>query len=74
MKMQQVESSLIESVGYDEEASQMHLRIKRNRGGGYYIIDVPQEVYEEMMQHRSIGGFYLSRIKKVYPWTKKEEG
>lgn len=62
--MKRVHSSSIKEVGYT--ASTKQLRVMFNRGSIYVYDDVPEHVYEEMMDSKSIGSFLNRNIKPHY--------
>ena len=65
MKLQRVQSSAIEAVGYDAQRGWLEVRwIGQERAYRYY--GVPAEVYEELLQADSIGGYVNQRVKPVY--------
>lgn len=70
MEMQEVKSSWIEAVGYDEGAQELHVKFRPGRGGGktYIYGMVSREVYEEMLEAESVGRYYQAHIKDVYEW------
>jgi hypothetical protein len=64
MKRQQVESSNLASVGYDE--TEKILEIQFHSGGVYQYEDVEKEVFDELMNANSKGRFFIGRIKGEY--------
>lgn len=68
MKRQSVESSNIASIGYDAENE--ILEIEFNHGGVYQYIDVPENVYEELMNADSHGRYFVHNIKDDYEFQK----
>lgn len=63
MKRQSVESSNLASVGYD--AANEILEIAFNHGGVYQYFDVPENIYEELMNASSHGQYFDRNIKKA---------
>ncbi|NEW79036.1 MAG: KTSC domain-containing protein [Gelidibacter sp.] len=63
-----VASSNIASVGYD--AVKMILEIEFHHGAVYQYVDVPQKVYEELMNSAAKGSYFMNEIKKKYNYTK----
>jgi hypothetical protein len=63
MERQSVESSNIESIGYDAENE--ILEIEFNHGGIYQYFDVPENVYDELMSASSHGQYFDRNIKKA---------
>lgn len=57
-----VESSNIQSVGYDPDSSVLEVEFKKN-GAVYQYYDVPQYEYEEFMNAESKGRYLNMNIK-----------
>lgn len=68
MRRQSVKSSNIASIGYDETSE--ILEIEFLSGGIYQYLDVPNYVYEELMNAESHGKYFNAYIKDNYE-TKK---
>ena len=68
MERKHVDSSNIESIGYDSESQT--LEIEFLKGSIYQYFDVPQNVYEEMMVADSQGKYLAQNIKGVYRFSK----
>jgi hypothetical protein len=68
MEMMPVASSLIESVGYDEDAEKLH--IKFHSGPAYSYQGVTLELYGNLLQAPSVGKFFLTRIKGKFETEK----
>ena len=68
MQRQNVESSNLASVGYDEK-SQI-LEIEFNHGGVYQYFDVPIEEYESLMGADSLGSYFYHNIRNDYEYAK----
>jgi hypothetical protein len=68
MQRQKVQSSNLASIGYDKE-NQL-LEIEFNHGGVYEYFDVPNDVYEELMNASSHGKYFISEIKDSYDYNK----
>lgn len=66
MEMQPVESSNIQSIGYDPAQSVMHVAFKS--GGVYAYHNVAPHQHQALMSAQSVGG-HLSRVLK--PTIKK---
>ena len=64
MKRQSVESSNLASVGYDAENEILEVEFKH--GGVYQYFDVPQNVYEELMNASSHGVYFSANIRNDY--------
>jgi hypothetical protein len=68
MEMINVDSSNIESVGYDEDSSTMQLQFKN--GGLYQYFDVPEDVFIGLRDAPSAGKYLAERIKGVFRFSK----
>jgi len=68
MKRQQVESSNLASIGYDSKNE--ILEIEFNHGGIYQYFDVPENVYQELMNAGSHGKYFVANIKDDYEFQK----
>jgi len=66
MKMIPVESSNIASIGWEN----MELYITFNFGATYVYYDVPEEVFEEMLDAPSKGKYFHANIKGKYDYDK----
>jgi hypothetical protein len=70
--MHHVNSSTIQSVGYDNDAQELHVKFRPGRGGRTYIYSrVSPEVYRKMMDQDSVGRFFLAYVKDVYKWRQE---
>ena len=63
-----VESSMIDSVGYDEETRS--LQVVFNTGRVYCYEDVPPEVFQGLLEAESKGRYMLAHIIDVYPYRR----
>lgn len=61
-----VDSSNIESVGYDAGNRELHVRFLGNRT--YAYSDVPPELLEEMLRAPSKGSFLNRAVKGAYAY------
>lgn len=68
MTRNSVSSSLINSIGYDEESKTLELEF--NNGKVYQYLNVPQETYQNMIDSFSIGKFFYQHIKGVFDYVK----
>ncbi|WP_320153962.1 KTSC domain-containing protein [uncultured Draconibacterium sp.] len=68
MNRQPVSSSNIASIGYD--ANSQTLEIEFLNGGVYQYFDVPQYVYEDLMNAGSHGQYLARNIKGIYRYSK----
>ena len=64
--MTPVDSSNIESVGYDTSNRELHVRFLGNRT--YIYSDVPAELYEELLRAPSKGSFLNRAVKGAYAY------
>lgn len=70
-KMTEVESSLIESIGYDDAKHELFVKF---RGKGLYIYaNVPASVYDDLISAPSYGSFFIRNIKGTYPAKKASD-
>ncbi len=63
-KMHLVESTMIESVGHDDEADELYIRF--NAGSIYVFPGVGREVFEALLAAGSKGTYFNERIKPFY--------
>jgi len=63
-----VSSSSIASVGYDPET--LTLEIEFSSGLIYQYFDVPEQVYNDLRNAGSPGGYLASNIKGVYRYAR----
>jgi hypothetical protein len=68
MERQQVESSNLASIGYDAENEILEVEFKH--GGVYQYFDVPEYVYEELMDADSHGRYFVRNVKDEYEYQK----
>lgn len=68
MERVQVDSSNIESIGYDSDTET--LEIEFIKGGLYQYYGVPAYVYDELMSANSHGSYLASTIKGTYSYSK----
>lgn len=68
MKRQSVESSNLASVGYDAENEILEVEFKH--GGVYQYFDVPEHVYDELMNASSHGVYFSANIRNDYDYQK----
>jgi hypothetical protein len=66
MKRLLVRSSNLASIGYDDGI----LEIEFNAGGIYQYHNVPNYVYENLMEARSHGKYFASNVKNSYRYSK----
>ena len=68
MNRNHVESSNIESIGYDSKSQT--LEIEFLNGSIYQYFDVPQHVFDELMSADSHGKYLAANIKGHYRYSK----
>lgn len=68
IKMEPVESSNLEAVGYDEENSLLFIRFQK--GGVYVYFKVPRNIYEALMAAPSKGRFFHQAIRGKYDYMR----
>ena len=67
VELKPVVSSSIQSVGYDEQAREMHVQFKS--GKTYVYKGVEPHTYRNMLRAPSIGKFHAQHVKDTYPFT-----
>lgn len=68
MERRYVSSSNLSSVGYDSNTNT--LEIEFNSGAVYRYFDVPEHIYDDLMNAGSHGSFFSQHIKKTYAYEK----
>jgi hypothetical protein len=68
MERKPVTSSNIASIGYDENTSTLEIEFLNN--SIYQYFDVPQQIYQGLIQADSHGQFLAQNIKGVYRYSK----
>lgn len=66
MQLIEVESSMIQAVGYDPQ--QQELEVVFNSGNVYRYAQVPKEEYEGLLKADSKGRYMRSNIIDGYPY------
>jgi hypothetical protein len=59
------ESSFIKSVSWDENSETLFVEFNSKTTWVYY--NIPQDVYEEMMNSISVGSYFNKNIRDKYP-------
>lgn len=67
MEREPVGSSNLLSVGYDENSLTLEIEFK---SGIYQYYDVPQHIYEELINSNSLGSFFHRFIKSEFTCSK----
>ena len=68
MEMTSVDSSSLESIGYDEDSETLQVEFKN--GGMYQYFDVPEDVFVGLRDAESIGQYLVTTIKGSYRYSK----
>ena len=63
----QTNSSMLKSIGYDEQTEVLVITFKRD-GRTFKYFDVPTYVYNDLVNAESKGNFFLENIKDVYEY------
>lgn len=66
--MHPVDSSNLDSVGYDVSTST--LRIKFHSGSSYDYYDVPERVYEDLLGAASVTKYFNAHVKWEFNYSK----
>lgn len=62
-----VESSMINSLGYDKQERNMVVEFAN--GSEYIYYDVPERVFKRMKDSDSVGQYFHNKIKDQYDWA-----
>lgn len=65
MKRQHVQSSALESIGYDPEKKILELEFRGN-GGVWQYFRLPTAVYNKFIHADSLGNYFVTKIKGKY--------
>ena len=68
MERKSVESSNLASIGYDAENEILEVEFKH--GGIYQYFDVPENVYEQLLNADSHGVYFSANIRNDYQYQK----
>lgn len=68
MEWRSVSSSTLERLAYDPRT--MTLSVEFKHGGVYQYFDVPEQVFEELLQAVSPGQYLAQNIKKTYRYAR----
>lgn len=63
-----VDSSNLVSVGYDSDSLTLEIEFKGDRV--YQYFDVPETLYQELMQASSKGTFFSENVRDQYRYTR----
>ncbi len=64
MQRQPVESSNLQSVGYENSTNTLEIEFKN--GGIYQYFDVPESEYKALMSAESHGKYFIANIRDKY--------
>jgi len=68
VEMNYVDSSNIESIGYDNENQDLHVHFVN--GGIYVYHQVPHNIFDEIMNADSKGSYLNREVKGIYEFSK----
>jgi hypothetical protein len=66
MKRVRVKSSALQSVGYDPEKKILELEFRDN-GAVWQYSRLPRSVYNKFIHAKSLGNYFVMKIKGKYP-------
>lgn len=70
IEMQYINSSNVEQIGYDEDLSELH--VKFLSGPTIYVyLGIPLQLFEDLMNAPSKGGFLHANVYENYPVEKR---
>jgi len=70
MERKNIDSSMLQSIGYDANSSTLELEFKN--GGVWQYFDLPESLWYEFEAAESQGKFFLREIKNQYPESRVE--
>lgn len=68
MERQSVQSSNISSIGYDSESQTLEIEFLNN--SIYQYFDIPEHIYNELMESSSKGQYLANNVKGVYRYSR----
>ena len=68
MERNQVDSSTILSIGYEPSSETLEIEFKN--GGIYQYYNVPQTIYQQLMEAASKGQFFHTYIRNAFPYSR----
>ena len=71
IEMISVESSNIESIGYDLVESDLYVKFKN--GSEYKYKSVPIKIYDKLIAADSVGSFFNRQVKDMFEFEKLKE-
>ena len=69
-KPQEVESSMMDNIAYDDATQQLSVEFKN--GSVYHYFDVEQPIFDGLDQAKSKGKFFIRHIRPWYKFKKVE--
>ena len=66
-----VDSSNVESIGYDGENQELHITFLGSSGTTYVYLDVPDIVWEDLQAAPSKGSFLNREVKPRFTFEKR---
>lgn len=64
-----VDSSNVESIGYDDATQELHVQFS---GGAIYVYyEVPRQIFDDLVSAPSKGSFLNREVKSVYRFVKQ---
>ncbi len=69
MQRKAVSSPSLESIGYDADNEILEVEFKH--GSIYQYFDVPEDVYQELMDATSHGKYFSANIRNDYEYEKQ---
>ena len=70
IELKPVKSSLLDKVGYDPESKVLSVQMN-NSSDIYLYKDVPQSIYDGLLEAESKGAYYVKEIKGKFETTRK---
>jgi hypothetical protein len=71
VKRHRVQSSALQSIGYDPDRKILELEF-RESGGVWQYFKLPASVYDQFIHAESLGNYFVTRIKGKYREEKIE--
>ncbi|WP_299082971.1 KTSC domain-containing protein [uncultured Ruegeria sp.] len=68
MEMHQVDSSNVAAIGYDDGSET--LQVEFNSGATYQYFDVPEHIFDAMLESTSKGQFLHQNIKGAFRFSR----
>jgi hypothetical protein len=68
MEREMISSSTVVSIGYDSQTETLEIEFRN--GGIYQYYNVPQTIYQQLMESGSKGQFHHAYIRNAYPYSR----